>query len=385
MIKKIALIGAASLLLTSCSSNNVDSNSKSNNNLHSDSGQSNSNIGVQFIEHNRDYYKNGVIYGQEKAMFLDFDSMVSVPLCAMPNCNHTNSTCLANICGTEPVMYHDYAYFFSSNYGDTRETKDGPEFFIDSKLMRASLETSEIETICEFDDCAPPLKNEGSYVLDGSRLYFIGDNCCPEKDEFGTYSWCNVGGEHYLCCIDIDTGKYTNFGSIYDGDKEFEKANDSSCAFIKGICNDKMYIQYAFLKEEPAVHGDVTSEDWTRVNFEYDLKNNKLSESELPAAAYVDNDTYVYLDYSAKETVVIKDDETYHVPYFDQDIVSVDFFNNKLFFNSAWCDLTDLSEHSLGKYDCWDVVAYYNNCYIMSNGGKCVKLTGEELLALDKG
>ena len=52
--------------------------------------------------------------------------------------------------------------------------------------------------------------------------------------------------------------------------------------------------------------------------------------------------------------------------------------------NGRWFDVTDMSEHSMGEYKGYDVIAVYDNSYILRLGNKTVKLTEEELLALDK-
>lgn len=376
MRKRMVLGCVAVLLLTSCNTKNIDS---SFNSIHSGYPDST----IQYIRNNGDFYKNGVIYGNDKAMFLDFDTMLSIPLCSMPNCSHNTSNCLANIVGAEPIIYNNYIYYFNSNNGAVKETKEGPEFYIETKLMRASIGTSEVETICEFNDCAPP-QMHGTYALNGSDLYFIGDNLCPYKDEFGVISYSNVGGEHYLCHINLDSGKYENLGSVYDGDKEYEMADSSSGANITGIYKDKMYVQYVFMKESPDKLGITPEENWTRVNFEYDFHDNQLKESTLPAAIYVDNNSYVYLDYTTKETIVISANKTYQIPHFDLYNTFATVFDEKIFFRDSWYDLSDLSEHSLGKYKNYDVVSYYDNCYVMINGGRSIKLTEKELLALDK-
>ncbi|MBE6862933.1 MAG: hypothetical protein E7497_08600, partial [Ruminococcus sp.] len=137
-----------------------------------------------FIAYNSVHYNNGVVFGRDTATFLDFESMEKAPLCAVPNCTHDNSSCLAEVVGRVPVFYNDYIYFFTSNNGDVRTTPEGYEFFIESKLMRASLESSETEVVCEFTDCAPTPPNQGypGYVLYGNELYFTGDDLCPTGD-----------------------------------------------------------------------------------------------------------------------------------------------------------------------------------------------------------
>lgn len=334
-----------------------------------------------FFSSNRCSYGNGVVFGNDKAMFLDFDTMETAPLCAAPNCTHNNSSCLANIVGTTPIMYNNSIYYFDSSAG-VNETPDGREFYIDSKLMKATLDSSETEIICEFTDCAPPTVN-AHYLLEDNILYFVGDDMSPVEDEYGVISYSNVGGTHFLCSINLDTGKYENYGSIYDGDKEFEMAVASSGANITGYYKGKMYLQYVFMKEDPAVLGITPEENWTRVNFEFDLESKELTESELPAAIYMDEDTYVYVDNNKQLTTIIDGREKYDIPHFNLMSMNASVFNNKIFFVDKWYELTNLAEHEYGEYEGYVVVGYHDGCYILAKGGRTAKLTEEELLALE--
>ena len=205
---------------------------------------------------------------------------------------------------------------------------------------------------------------------------------CPTEDEFGVISYSTVGGTHFLCSINLDTGKYTNYGSIYNGDKEYEMAESSSGANISGIYNNKMYIQYVFMKEDPKKLGINPEENWTRVNFEFDFDTKKLTESTLPSAIYMDNDTYVYLDNKTNTTIVIDNGNEYIIPYYNLILYSAKVINNKVFFSDLWYDLSDMTEHSYGEYEGYDVITYCNDSYILINGGRTAKITEEELLSL---
>ncbi len=361
--------------LTGCQNHDI-SKSKLNNEKPS---FNNATSDIQYIKSNADFYKNGVIFGKDKAMFLDFDTMEKTPLCAVPNCMHSNSSCLANIVGENPIIYNENIYYFSSTAG-VKEMSDSKKFYINSKLMRASLDSSETEIVTDFSDCMPNVPSY--YVLIGNELFFTGNDMCPTEDEFGVISYSTVGGTHFLCSINLDTGKYTNYGSIYNGDKEYEMADASSGANISGIYNNKMYIQYVFMKEDPQKLGINPEENWTRVNFEFDFDTKKLTESSLPAAIYMDNATYAYLDSETNTTIVINNNEKYIVPHYDLISYSAKIINNKIFFSDLWYDLSDMTEHGYGEYNGYEIVTYYDDCYILMKGGLKAKITEEELLSL---
>lgn len=170
MKKTVTILLIITTFLTGCNTKSEISSSNSN--------ESN----TIFINSDSDYYKNGCVYGNETTMFFDFDTLKQSPLCARPNCTHSNSDCLAKETGDTPIFYNDYIYYLKSNYGAVRETAEGSEFYIDSALYRASLDTSETEVVCEFHDCVP-LQVWKGLVLNGSNLYFTGDDCNPVKDD----------------------------------------------------------------------------------------------------------------------------------------------------------------------------------------------------------
>lgn len=341
---------------------------------------------LQFITNNADYYENGVVFGSDVAMFLDFDTMEKAPLCAMPNCTHTTSGCLSQMVGNEPVFYNDYIYFFTSNYGKVRETPDGKEFYIESNLMKASLDSSETEVVCKFTDCAPSYKY-GGYVLNENELYFVGDDLCPTGNKDIGYSWGTSGGYHFLCSINLDTGEYKNYGSIYDGDKQYDSAAYSSGGDISGVYKDTMYLEYAFIKDNNVLQSENTDHTklYTFLSFEFDFETKTWKESKLPFSRYMNDNTYTYYDFENKYFNVIYKDKELKFPS-DHEITDCSEFNGKLFLPSdgKWIELSDSSEHSMGEYEGYDVVGYHDECYILIKGGKTDKITEEELLALDK-
>ena len=204
---------------------------------------------ISYIEAYGDFYQNGLIYQplSKKTMFLDFDTMKSVTMCSMPNCNHTISSCLGMKLEPSPVMYDNYAYSFTANT-KIIETPDGEELSINSSLQKVSLSNSEFETVCKFTDCTPRIR-EG-YVLCNNLLYFIGYDENPHKDDYGGISYTNVGGEDYLCCINLDNGDYKNYGLICCVEDQYPTADTSGSAKLLGCYENKIYIGYSFLASE---------------------------------------------------------------------------------------------------------------------------------------
>lgn len=378
MKKKIlAIILPVLLLLTGCS----EEQDKSSTKVNSSSDES------LFVNPIDNIYPTGAITpgtNQSKHMYVDFENMEQAVLCSKPNCTHDNSECVSKVVGECPIIYNGYIYYFISVNG-INETKDGREFYIDSKLNRISLETSEIETVAAFTDCAPAM----GYAVYNGVLYFCGHDLDPTEDVYGNITSSNIGGTHFLCSIDLDTGEYKNYGSIYDGDKQYEAAKNTSSAHVSGFYDSKIYMEYSFCKESPDSIGQpgVDARDvFTVMNFEFDPETGTINESELPSGSYIHGDTYVYSNYPDNSSTVIYKGEKYTVDSVDSGITGK-AFNYKLFLSGKWYDIKNGTEHIWNdEYKHWRVVTMYEDEYILANPGitKFQKLTEEELLALDE-
>ena len=368
-MKKICcLLSAILLVLSSC-------NSKSEKNIKNEDE-------FAFASLERCSTKNGMIYSSSPSMYINFDTMETSVLCAEPNCLHQNNECAAILIGDSPVLYNDFFYYFVSTQ-NVEETGNGKrEYKIKSKLCRVALDSSETEDIVTFTDCKP--RDCDGWLIIDNVVWFTGDNMNPKEDEYGNISAANQGGEHYICSIDLDSKKYTNYGSIYDGDKQFEEASYTSSAQISGYFNSKIMIRYEFA-ESADTRGQDIRHRYTEIMFEFDSETKELKQSELPMPSYVDNDTYVYTDPDNLKTYIINNTEKseYNIP-FDTELYSI-YADNKLFLPdyNIWYDLTDMTEHSMGEYDGFNVIPY-NEKYILYSDNNFVKLTEEELLALDK-
>lgn len=340
-------------------------------------------------------YDSGKIYsaGQEPnktVNFIDFISLERAPLCAVPNCTHSmsSSECLAQIVGDYPRLIDDSIYFFRVNgahgEGEMIETPDGPEFVMNSKLMKASLDSSETETVAEFTDAIP---REDSCLLLGRELYFIAYDPDPYFDGLGGASWGNGGGYDFLCSINLDTGKYTNYGYFCYVEDEYPTANSSSGASLKGYYNGKIILQYSFLKEEIVCDEEnipVYFPPFTVYTYEFDPETKEFAESELPEPCYISGEYYVSQTQDSDDITVIKGDKRYIIEdFYYCNIIA----NNKVCYNAfeaggMWCEIGENEVHIIGgEYEDYYIVAYHDGKYVLFNGRKAVKLTEEELIA----
>ena len=129
---------------------------------------------------------------------------------------------------------------------------------------------------------------------------------------------------------------------------------------------------------------------FTELIFEFNLEKNELIESDIPSKpVFVNSDTIVYYDDSIKKCIIIDNNVKRELDTNKVTFASV--HNNKLFirddkneFALIWYNLSDFSKHNVKDMNCYMPVSMHNSSYILTNGDKTIKLTEEELLALDK-
>lgn len=369
MKKKFLLIALASLMLTACGKSETSPTDTT----------------PRFYDMGFRSYDDGGAYtafgSDKKTIYIDYGTMEKTVLCAVPNCSHTTTSCLGAQ-AKDPVIFGNSIYFFTHTEG-MKEYPEGARFEMKSRLMKASIDNSETETVCEFSDAIP--RDDDPFVVVGNKLYFIGFDPDVEADEYGGASWSYGGGFDYLCSVDLITGSYTNYGIICYVEDEYPAADKSSRARITGADNGKIYITYEFTKELfDSINNPDDSPEWTFYNFEFDLENETYYESELPAALCAADGIYAWLDDDDDKLHIIKDSEE-HVLDYERYTGAATLLNDKLFVSGGWVELSDMIIHYFADQESSrQARAYYDNCYIMTYGNYSFeKLTEDELLALE--
>ena len=238
-------------------------------------------------------YENGLLYtvpnaSGTQACFLDYETMNGVPLCNKPNCTHSDSSCVSNLCAGSfmvPVIYHDYVYWFASNY-EIVDSQDGKSQTADmhTKCMRARLDTGLTETFAEID---------GVYMQNQIDLAIVND-------------------------------------TMY---------------IIEGIYHDKLYLYYRYVKD-PQIIIDYLNTDWVEngsprndipwiiENKCLDLKTGEITVSDLPYAWCIGENHYIYEE-NEKFFILDEDGEKTAVEnMYDNETYDFTFVNNKLWKGS---------------------------------------------------
>jgi len=343
-----------------------------------------------FVRYDHNAYANGYIYHYEDTYgsmncFLDYDTLECSPLCAVPNCTHNTASCSAREIGACPLLYNDYIYYFTSECG-VKEEKSGREFVMDAKLMKMKLNSSETQKVTEFHDCIPDTHD--GFVLMNDVLYFQADNMNPQQDEYGNFIYSEGGGSHFLCSIDLNSGKYTNYGSIYDGDKQYEAANTSSSAMIMGLRGDNIYIDYSFMKEDVPEEkymeeGFLLSKCFSHVVMTFDINNKTFTETQYPNISYVDGDYLAYYNESDNSVIIECENEEKIIPDTYTSFYAL-ILDDKFWSypdENIWYDLSDMSKHGKGHDgEISNILGYYNGKFIVKTIGMNFKAINEDEL-----
>jgi len=339
-------------------------------------------------------YENGKIYSagldaNRVTRFLDFASLETAPFCAVPNCTHSisSSECLSRVAGERPFLVGDSVYFFINNGnitgGEIIETPEGREFYMESKLMKASLDSSATELVCEFNDALA--RSDGGILLIGDMLYFIAFDPDVQFDETGGTSWGGCGGYDYLYSINVKTGEYTNYGSICYVEDEYPAADKSASAQLEGYYDGKLWIAYAFAKEEPEIDENgfpVTNPEFTKYMFSFDPEVKEYVKTDMPYPNIITEEYYTYRDEETEKVNVISGDKTYTTGLDYCELIA----NNKVFYSDLngcwWCSIGEETVYALNEeYKGYSVVAFHDGKYVLFNNRKAVKLSEEELIA----
>ena len=288
-------------------------------------------------------YENGLLYTVPKtsgtqACFLDYETMNSVPLCNKPNCTHSDFSCISNLCAGSflvPVIYHDYVYWFASDYKIV-DSEDGKSQTADmhTKCMRSKLDTGTVETFAEIDGVY--MQNQIDMAIVGDTMYIIGSKEIYQDETDGTWGGFSRSGEQYLYSINLDSAKVQNYGLINDAPTAKYNWSYGTSLFsevkIEGIYNDKLYLYYRYV-EDPQIIIDYLNTDWIEngsprndipwiiENKCLDLKTGEITVSDLPYAWWIGENHYVYeengtffiLDENGEKAVAknIYDNQTY--------------------------------------------------------------------------
>lgn len=153
-----------------------------------------------------DIYKNGMFHTSDgMLMFLDFDSMVSVPICPKPNCPHTDpNTCSALGISNSRFIYNDKLWWFDSEY----IYDENGEISARSTLYSADTDGTNRMKAAVLDGLS--VLSSYIYVKNG-KAYF-------EAKDFGNENGMSTGYDKvYLYSYDIESKDFSEIYAVKEG------------------------------------------------------------------------------------------------------------------------------------------------------------------------
>lgn len=203
---------------------------------------------------------NGELYmDNDKAVFYDFTSMTSSPLCSKPNCPHNSEkVCSAyNMYGV-PFIYGDKVYYFVSD-----AINDGNGNFSDITELYSS----------DFDGTNRSVETTF-------------ENLCIDEAT-GMFM---VGNELYLFSLKRNFSEYGGFGSEQTKEVHFSKLNlsdysitelallgtdYSSSGYFLGVFDNSIYFSYSYLDSPNEL---LNNPDFKHKGYKYDLRSEEIDQ-----------------------------------------------------------------------------------------------------------
>ncbi len=189
------------------------------------------------------------------AYVIDYESMESSTLCNIPNCTHSSADCIVNICRINsqlPIIYNGSAYYFINS--NSFAEKNGKSVLdLKTDIKKYDFNNNKISHITTIDGFNMEI-NSGGYLI-GSDYYFINTYGNPRYDDAGNVTMTTNGGGGNLFSINLETGKITDYGEVFDYEKlkeTYPASANSTSIQITGKIDNNLFINIHYVKEDTA-------------------------------------------------------------------------------------------------------------------------------------
>lgn len=325
---------------------------------------------------------DGIIYRKgNTAMLLDCESMNSTLLCNVPNCSHTTSSCLLEMLKSDdqlPMIYNGAAYFFTnSNKLVEHDGKNTLE--LSFSLKKYDFEACELSNVVSLDNFN--VNSAGGCYLIGSEYYFTTNIGNPSYDELGNVISYNSGGGGNLLSINLDSGKVTDYGQIFDYEalkKEYPSVQNSLTMYLMGKIENKLYIGINYIKNINNIENNL----WSGQNFTFDINTKKIEKLDDYFSMCTMNGYHTFYDNEQNKKISVQDVNTGEI-YEGPDITSwnaMTIFDDKVWHDNSMCfDIKTGEEIKISSNNDGIVIAEYNDSYIFMGSDEKGKTTFEKL------
>lgn len=197
---------------------------------------------------------DGALYMQnDRAYIIDYTTMKTNILCNIPNCSHSSSDCIVKILTNDnqlPIIYNGCAYYFvnSSSY---QETNGKTVLNLKTKIEKYDFKNRTISEVAMIENFNANVSG-GCYLID-SDYYFTTNYGNPKYDEAGNVVRNSSGGGGNLFSVNLDSGKITDYGEIFDYEElkdSYSAASNSTTIYLMGKLNRNLYIGVHYLRDE---------------------------------------------------------------------------------------------------------------------------------------
>lgn len=314
----------------------------------------------------------------QNAMIIDYETMETSLLCNIPNCNHSKSECLVNTLKSSnqlPIIYNNCAYYFI-NYSSFKDVDGKSVLDLKTLIQKYDFNNRTITKFAEINNFNAN-KDMGCYLI-GSDYYFTTNYGNPIYDESGNISSSVNGGGGNLFSVNLESGKVTDYGEIFDYEalkKKYPAARTSTAMYLMSKIDNKLYIRVDYCKEE------MTPETMNQgivplrygSTYTFDLDSHEFEKKDDRFSLCCMNGYQVYLAENSDSQLLIENLETGEVYEGPETTMynAVTVFGDKLWYDSKCFDIKSGAEKTISELDCAYAISEYEDYYIIngqSNG-----------------
>lgn len=311
--------------------------------------------GEYLISAGQSVYDDGMFYfsfSDACLHFLDFGSVIDLPVCARPNCTHDNDSCSSKGFGGTPIIHHGKSLYWFVN--EVVWSDSGNNAVNRCTIYKCDETGANRMKLCELPkDIAV---EEAIMFLKDDILYFIGGNQCPtsiradERSKWVLYSY-DFGNNDLKEIIEICDQYNSN-------------------AAIDGMFDGKLYMFYQGFEEyKPA--SERTFEDYAKARrfVYYSFEDNAIFDAEYERLCLSDG-YYVSVAPNGVRITLPDGSSAVAEKFEPQEMYMYSVVNGKLFcgYNGAAFDPKSSKYYKLKGGEI--PVAYRNGKYIISSYSK---------------
>lgn len=310
------------------------------------------------------------------ATIIDYETMETSLLCHIPNCSHSNSECLVNILKNSsqlPIIYNNCAYYFI-NFSSYKEVDGKTTLDLKTQVQKYDFNNRTITNVAEIEGANA--NDSGGCYLIGSDYYFTTNYGNPTYDELGNVSSSKGGGGGNLFSVNLENGKITDYGEIFDYEKlktTYPAARNSTSMYLMGKIDNELYIRVSYVKDEVTDEMMMNGINplWYGSTYSFDLNTHEFEKRDDTFSLCYMNGYHVYLSENSDSKLMIENIETGEVydgpETFAYNAITV--FDDKLWYESKCYDIKSGTEKMISDLDYAHVIAKYKDDYIIKGEG----------------